>query len=328
MHDWCRLPRLLLNRLLVLRTGQGMSVRTIFRILISCCAVALIGLVLVGFSGRVFSPGDTLAVIRPLTGAALLILAAALVWLAAPRIAGVALAFGMVALASVAPGYVATGSDCTADCLTVYQKNLLSRAWPRYPLADDIIASGAHVVTLQEVSDHNRQFMARLFDHYPGRVTCAFRPEQDVAVLTSLPIVANSEFCLAGAGMAGLQVLDHNSQPTWVVSVHQEWPFPYDQFRQSALIANRIAELDGPVLIAGDFNMVPWGGSVQRIRRAANATHLGGYRNTYRMGSWILPLPIDMLLVPQGVEGAFERRPTMGSDHYGVLARISMPEPH
>ena len=301
-----------------------MSGRAIIRVLVLACMFVLIGLVLLGFTGSLFAPGDAVAVIRPQAGVLLIPLAAILWSMKARRAAIVSLTMAVLAIGSVGPSFLASGTDCPGECLKLYQKNLLSKAWPRYSLADDIIASDAEIVTLQEVSEHNREYMANLFAHYPFAVTCKFRTAQDVAVLTSLPAVDGSGFCLAGAGMAGLQVLAPNGQLIWLVSVHLEWPFPFDQFRQSQIIAKKIADLDGLVLIAGDFNMVPWGGSVHRIKQAAGNRYLGAFRNTYRLGNWLLPLPIDTVLVPQGVTGTTELRPYMGSDHLGVLARISL----
>ena len=302
-----------------------MTGKAIFRVLVFGGATVLIGLVVLGFAGRVFALGDTVAVVRPLAGALLIPLVVVLWVMRARRTAVVSLILAGVALGSVAPGFMASGTDCTGTCLTLYQKNLLTKAWPRYPLADDIIASGAQIVTLQEVSDHNRQYMANLFDHYPVAVICKFRSWQDVAVLTSLPVVEGTEFCLAEPGLAGVQVLAPNGQRIWALSLHFEWPFPSDQFRQSRIIAAHIADLDGPVLIGGDFNMVPWGGSVQRINRAAGNRHLGAVQNTFRLGSDWMRLPIDAVLVPKGATGTTDLRDYMGSDHLGILARIALP---
>jgi endonuclease/exonuclease/phosphatase (EEP) superfamily protein YafD len=298
---------------------------TLFRSLAFGSAAVLIGLVLLGFSGYFFELGNSVAVVRPQAGVLLIPLAVILLWMKARRRAAFSFAVAVVAVASIAPGFFSSGTDCTGACLKLYQKNLLSKAWPRYPLADDIIASGAQIVTLQEVSDHNRRFMADMFDHYPNAVTCKFRPTQDVAVLTSLPVVDGSEFCLAKAGLAGIQVLSPNGQPIWVLSVHLEWPFPFDQYEQSETIAAHIAGLKGPILIAGDFNMVPWGGNFERIKKAAGNHRLGAFRNTFKLGGWLLPLPIDSILVPKGATGSVELRPYMGSDHLGVLSRIALP---
>jgi len=213
--------------LTTLHRAYKMSNSAIIRVLVSGSATALIGLVLLGFSGYFFGLGNSASVVRPQAGALLIPVAAFLFLMKAQRRALFSLTLAVVAIGSIAPGFFISGTDCTGACLKLYQKNLLSKAWSRYPLADDIIASGAEIVTLQEVSDHNRRFMANMFDHYPKAVTCKFRPAQDVAVLTSLPAVDGSEFCLAEAGLAGVQVLAPNGQLVWVLSVHMEWPFPF-----------------------------------------------------------------------------------------------------
>ncbi|MGJ8584262.1 MAG: endonuclease/exonuclease/phosphatase family protein [Marinosulfonomonas sp.] len=296
----------------------------IFRRLVLSVTFLLIAVILLGFSGGFFAPGDSAAIVRPQAGFALLLLSVILFGLRARWMALTSAMVAAVAIGTVAPGFLKSGTDCDAGCLVLYQKNLLSKAWPRYPLADDIIESGAQVVTLQEVSDHNLRYMANMYDHYPASVICPFRPAQNVAVLTSLPVVEGSAFCLNETGLAGVQVKAPNGQLIWVLSLHLEWPFPYGQDQQSRKIADHIATLNGPVLIGGDFNMVPWGASLSRIKHAANADRLGPFRNTYKMGSPLLPLPIDNILVPKGLTGTTALRPYMGSDHLGTLARIGL----
>ena len=307
------------------KTGREVQARAFLRILAQAGALALIVLILVGFSGGFFAPGDSAAVARPALGALLVLWAVVLFAMKASRLAVVSLAVAALAIGSLVPGYFAPERACKSGCLTVYQKNLLAVAWPRYSLADDIINSGAQVVTLEEVSDFNRHFMKNLFDHYTVAVTCRFRPNQDDALLTSLPVVPGSAFCLGRTGLAGVQLLAPDGKPLWVATVHLSWPYPFGQFRQSREIADRLSKLRGPVLIGGDFNMVPWGASVHRIAQAAGTRRLGPWRNSYRMGNWILPLPIDQVLVPEGASGTVERRPFLGSDHLGLLAHIALP---
>lgn len=295
------------------------------RIIVFGCAALLIGLVIFGFTGLYFAPGDSVALMRPQIGVLLIVFALILLAARARGFALACLTFAVVAVGSVAAGLIPSSDDCDDTCVTLYQKNLMSVAWPRYSLADDILSSDAEIVTLQEVSSHNQQYMGNLFDHYPTSAICEFRPEQNVAILTTLPVVEGSEFCRKGLGMVGLQVIGQDDQPVWVVSVHLNWPYPYDQFEQSKSIAEHIEQLDGPVLIAGDFNMAYWGGSVRRIGMAADNRLFGLTLNTHNLGSWMMPMPIDNLLVPKGTTGTAELRPFMGSDHMGIRARISLP---
>ncbi|MET1414256.1 endonuclease/exonuclease/phosphatase family protein [Roseibium sp. HPY-6] len=287
-------------------------------------AIAIAAALLLGFTGRVFPPGDSLAVIRPLLAALLVPTTLALWVLGFQRMAIFSLIISTAATGSFISGYFRPEMSCSNNCLTLYQKNLLSRAWPRYSLADDIILSSAQVVTLQEVSDHNRRFMAKLFDHYSFSVFCRFRPRQDVAILTSLPTIVGSEFCLPEGGLAGVKAILPDDRRVWIVSLHLEWPFPYRQYQQSKQVSEWISKLDDPVIIAGDFNMVPWGESVREISRAAGNKILGKTRNSFKFGAWLLPLPLDNVLVPKGTEGSVETRPYMGSDHLGLLVRMDV----
>ncbi len=301
-----------------------MDRKKIVRCAVLAWATVTAATVLLGFMGRVFPPGDSLAVIRPLL-AVLLVLAAIALWaLKCRRAAIISLIISTTATASFASGYFREEISCSSQCITLYQKNLHSKAWPRYALADDIILSSAQIVTLQEVSEHNRRYMAKLFEHYPFFLSCQFRPRQDVAVLTSLPTVPGTEFCLPGEGLAGVKAILPDSRRVWIISLHLEWPYPYRQFQQSRQVSDRINMLDGPVIIAGDFNMVPWGQSFQRIKEAAGNEILGRTRNSFKFGRWLLPLPLDSVLVPRGTVGSVESRPFMGSDHLGLFARIDL----
>ncbi|WP_377191997.1 endonuclease/exonuclease/phosphatase family protein [Ruegeria meonggei] len=302
-----------------------MSDNKVLRFLALAGAAILIGLAVFGFTGRYFAAGDSIALMRPQIGVLLIVFAVILLFVHARGFALVSLVFATITVGSVAAGYLPSQDDCGTTCVTLYQKNLMSHAWPRYSLADDIIESNAEIVTLQEVSSHNQQYMRNLFDHYPTSAICEFRPEQNVAILTTLPVVEGAEFCQHGLGMVGLQVVGPDNQPVWVISVHLNWPYPYGQFEQSKKIAEHIEQLEGPVLIAGDFNMVHWGGSVRRIASAAGSQVFGPALNTHNLGSWMVPMPIDNLLAPKGSTGNAELRPFMGSDHLGIKARINLP---
>ncbi len=285
---------------------------------------ALTTLVIAGFTGPFHSVGDSLALLRPQAGFMLLLCAISFLLLRAKRLAFCAAAFSAIAFGTIASGFVGPSQNCRENCITLYQKNLLQHGWPRTALADDILASDADIVTLQEVSAHNRDHMANMFSAFPNQVTCRFGRDQNVAVLTRLPVVEGSEFCIKGRGMTGMKVVAPGGQQLWAVSLHLFWPYPYSQSGQAEKIAAIISELDAPVLIAGDFNMVPWGFSVQRIAQAAGNEPFGTIENTHSIGNWAVPLSIDNLLLPKGAQGSVELRPYFGSDHLGKLARFQL----
>lgn len=282
--------------------------------------------VALGHTGAFWPPGDALAVGR-IHASVVLALAGGLLLLArAWRRGIVATGAGLAATASLAWSYLQpAGPEPDGAVFRLYQKNLLAHAWPRRPLADEIVASGAEIVTLQELSAHNREFMGALFAAYPTQVSCPFAAVGDVAVLSLWPMVPGTARCGDLDGLALVRLVAPDGQEVWAASLHLLWPWPFGQAGQIERVLPRIMELDGPVILAGDFNMVPWGASVRRIAKAARAERTGPYRTTFAVFAPLAPLAIDHVLLPHGSTGMAETRPGHGSDHLGVLVRFALP---
>ncbi len=286
-------------------------------------AVLTLGAVLLSGTGRWFAPGDSLAVLRPHLGLALIGLAAGL-WHIRSR--PLALACGLAGL--VALGHMATlfrpAAPAPNTAHTLYQKNLQFKSWPRAPLADEIIASGADIVTLQEVSDHNLRYMTRLFEAYPDPLICPFAAVGGVAILTRFEPIPGTAQCRDRDGLALIQVRLPGGRALWLASLHLHWPWPYGQAAQLEQILPRLEALDGPVIIAGDFNMVPWGAGVARIAAASDTRRAGPAHITFDRFSPALPLAIDHVLLPRGARGTLLRRPRNSSDHHGLMLRFGL----
>lgn len=206
----------------------------------------------------------------------------------------------------------------------VYQKNLSFRGTGEMALVNDIIVTGADFVTLQEVDQQNRLLLAELEDTHPAQAYCDFWRVGDVAVASGFPRTQADILCVERSGMVAMQVqTDHG--PLWVVSLHLYWPFPYDQAAQVERLLPHLEAFEGPVLVAGDFNMVPWSHTVRSIEGATDTQRAGHLLYTFSMKRGLLSLPIDHVLVPGTFATEIFRRPLLGSDHYGVLARFTMP---
>jgi len=79
--------------------------------------------------------------------------------------------------------------------------------------------------------------------------------------------------------------------------------------------------LDAPVVVGGDFNMVPWSNLVADAQEATGTVYSGARAATYWIKGWA-PVPIDHVLAGGGTG---EVLPLLDSDHKGVLARIFIP---
>ncbi len=201
----------------------------------------------------------------------------------------------------------------------VYQKNMSYRMTSVAELAEDIRASGAQFVTLQEVDAENKRILDVFAKDFPTRHWCAFNPYVGgVAVASRWPMTDERPVC--GDGVAAVQVRAPNG-PVWLVGVHLHWPFPYGQAAQVKTLLPVVERLEGTVIVGGDFNMVPYGSTTRAIRRAANVASMPGMRSSFPGVSPLFPLPIDQVWARTVTR--YELRPLLGSDHLGVLADVS-----
>ncbi|WP_165615010.1 endonuclease/exonuclease/phosphatase family protein [Yoonia tamlensis] len=275
-------------------------------LLAACAGVAL------GFAGRLHPLGDSLSLLRmPLGVVCCLYLGF--------RLSAVLRFFALVAacaaFATTVPAMIGAPEG---GALTVYSKNLLYRNDALAVLAADIRASGADVVTLQEVSHRNDAILKLLAAGYPYQHLCRFSGWSGVAVLSKTAFTAPAR-CSAQRGVAAAQI-ENGGQRLWVASVHLPWPYPYDHAGAADAAVALIAQLDGPVVLGGDFNIFPWAASARRIRQAAGSVLARPLRPTYSL--YGVPLFLDHVAAPGG--GHVVYRDLLGSDHRGVLATVRL----
>lgn len=267
-----------------------------------------------GYLGWLHPMGDALAVVR-------IYAAGAVAFLAVLSIrAGLKLAaFGAMLLALIVAIQVSLVQFWPGPPgrILIYQKNMLYRNDNLAGLEADIRDVAPLALTLQEVSEPNTAMLTALADILPHQVHCTEGRRGGTAIATSLPPVAGSEVCLPG--MSALQVT-WNERQIWLVSVHLQWPWPYDQADDVPDLRRALEKMEGPVLMAGDFNMVRWGHSVTALAHSARAVPAGPSRGTFLGFAPVVYLPIDHAFAPNG--GRIRLRGALGSDHLGFTAEL------
>ena len=233
---------------------------------------------------------------------------------------GVVLRFTVLVLSMLALGQAAMAflNSAGSGPVTVYQKNLLHlhKTVPR--ITDDIKARDVDVVTLQEVTDALfRDVSNDLASDYPTRIFCPNSPTRGSAVFSKWAAVDGTAFCAREGNLGGVRA-ESPYGVLWLVTLHLHWPWPYEQSYQVTELVGEIERLDGPVILGGDFNMLPWSNSVATIEAAMGGARAGGVEPTFYLGD--IPLPIDHVMAPGG--GTIEVLPKLGSDHHGILARV------
>lgn len=279
-------------------------------------AVALMALLAAGYLGWLHTSGDSFAVFRAQGATVLAMAALGCLAHGTWRLGGLGLALALTAGVPLALSYQTAG---VAGDWTLYQKNMLFRNADLAGLEADIRATAPDVLTLQEVTQANRAMLAALKDVLPGQVWCPFRAVGGVAVATRWPVVAGTETC--AHGLAALQAETPKGR-VWLVALHLSWPWPYEQATHLGKVLPVLEALEGPVVLAGDFNAVPWSRAVGRIAEAAGSRLARPVHGTLPSFGPLLVLPIDHALVPAG--GQTELRGLLGSDHRGVVVRFAL----
>lgn len=299
-------------------------VRWIGRGLVLAGLAAVIG----SYAGALHPLGDSLAVFRPVLFVGVLVVCALVWrWRGAWLAAVLCLGLGGWHVASQAGPLVPP----FAGDITVYQKNMLFRDYDETALVQDIRASGARMVTLQEVSRAHRDFLAVMEETHPYQLICEGTAVGAVAVLSADPSLG--QWCTDAAGMAVMDVAGFEGAGTVrVVALHLHWPWPHRQAEALDEKLNQLGQagLDGSgapyhVIVGGDFNMVPWGHSVRRIEDFFGVTRVGGPASTFDLFG--LRLSIDHVLAGPAAAGSLSVRPLLGSDHNGLVARIAVNAP-
>jgi endonuclease/exonuclease/phosphatase (EEP) superfamily protein YafD len=280
-------------------------------------ATALMAAVLAlasGYLGWLHPLGDSLAVGRGLAAAAVLLLAVFASFAGLRMAAFASMLLALLTGAQVGLAYVWPGLP---GQYVVYQKNMLFRNDDLAGLEADIRDAAPVIVTLQEVSAPNMALLDNLKDALPHQLSCPGSAVGGPAILTQLTPVPGTELC--APGLAAMQVVNDKDR-FWVISVHLHWPWPYSQADHIKLLLPILDKLDGPTILAGDFNMVRWSHAVVELAEVVGVRPAGPTIGTYiGLAEWA-PLPIDHIFASRG--GRVVARGAHGADHLGLLALV------
>ncbi len=205
-------------------------------------------------------------------------------------------------------------SHLTSVNFRLYQHNLLfTNTAPDL----ELVAKQLHpdVMTFQEVEASTLN-IGRI-EGYSYSKICRYEVIGKIAIISRLPFIDSG--CANGGarGFAWARVQHQNKQIT-IVSLHLDWPFPYEQNKQIEALLPQLKKLPQPVILGGDFNQVPWSHSFNTIAKSINAevnrkTHFTLVRTP-------IFLPIDHVMSPFPMR--VEKLDRYGSDHHGLFAEL------
>lgn len=114
------------------------------------------------------------------------------------------------------------------------------------------------------------------------------------------------------------------ARPVQIVLTHVHTPFAGGtRERQLDALAAELRELQGRVVVCGDFNSVPWSEPIRDLGDAADLRSIQGrfgLAGTWPTNARLLRVPIDNCLVSEGIAVADRRvGPNVGSDHLPLI---------
>ncbi|MBB3998506.1 endonuclease/exonuclease/phosphatase family protein [Aureimonas pseudogalii] len=247
--------------------------------------------------------------------AVLVVLAAAALWSAFDRWQAV----------SQGPADLQSRADAVFTLVSFNAFHANERAADAVPY---LLASGADAVLLLEAEGFATSLPV-LSTVYPYRIGCDGRSKCDMLLLSKHPPKAAWTASL-GAVPASRYVqfgIDFDGHPLTLVGVHLTKPW-FDDLAaiELSVLAERVSRLREPVLLAGDFNTLPWSPQLADWARRTGFVFSGSYVGTWPAALGALRLPIDHVLARGATILSVEAMPgSFGSNHRGLVTRFAVP---
>jgi endonuclease/exonuclease/phosphatase (EEP) superfamily protein YafD len=248
-----------------------------------------------------------------------------------------ALLFTLIALASLGQGgygllrmqldrydasQVPAGESFEMLSLNVFNDNPKGGA----AIADLIANSSAAVVAIMEARPL-LPHLAALSATYPARVGCDSDKVCDLTLLSRTPLTdvqvrSLGRFSYNRLITAVTEIAGHR---VTIVVAHMVKPyFDYASVEESHIIARVLRDIQGPMLLTGDFNAAPWSDNIKWMIRATGLLTGPVYPATWPVELGPFGVPIDNMFTRGGllIED-IHSIPLLGSNHRGLAAKLA-----
>lgn len=195
-------------------------------------------------------------------------------------------------------------------------------------IADFIIGSGADVVLLMEASPIG-PYREKLLATYPYHAGCDISDDCSTVLLSRTPLenVAVGSLSEVWRNRLITAATVVGGQRVNIVGAHLVKPyfddFPDEELRRLGLAIGR---LEGPLLLAGDFNAAAWSARIDGLASREKLAPGPFYPATWPVRLGPLGVPIDNVFAraPLVIEQVDAMGDSMGSNHRGLIAEIGL----
>ncbi|MHA6691913.1 endonuclease/exonuclease/phosphatase family protein [Devosia sp. A449] len=258
----------------------------------------------------------------PGTAIALLILAVLL----RGRLRSVAIIYAVVGVAASAnvmlPEYVGSlqtrPAAPSSGSVTLMTHNLFGMNYEMEKVTAAIFAEDPDIIVLQEYfGEQATDLHPALLTRYPYFVRCRGGKRANLGLYSRIPFEqTDADACPDNAyGTTRTAHILAKFHPEAgksfsVITTHMDWPIPVSrQQEQLAALSEVVAKVEGPVILAGDFNSTPWSYALRDfvarnglVRQTMNL--LTFPMSWYYLGDWrdTVPfLPLDHVMTKGGI---------------------------
>lgn len=196
-------------------------------------------------------------------------------------------------------------------------------------IARFVADSGADVVVLMEAAPI-APYVGTLRPTYPYVAGCEDGgPCGGVVILSRTPLADVSVQSMSGiwANRLVTAATEIGGRKLNVVAAHLVKPY-FDEFaaEELAKLGAVIGRLEGPVVLAGDFNAAAWSGAVDRLLSKQKLLPGPGYPATWPVRLGPLGVPIDNIFTraPLVIVKLEATADALGSNHRGLVAEIGL----
>ncbi|MET3924831.1 endonuclease/exonuclease/phosphatase family protein [Devosia sp. 2618] len=312
-----------------------MKILAELRGLLTGAALAGFGL-LVAIDGPSLLPGqDLLQSLRFLIAAGLILLAIVMfiarAWmrgLAVLVIACLSIGYGAWIIYDQQQARNAKTGEAVATA-TVLSFNTLAYNSRGSDIVDYMIETAPDVAVIMESEAIHAQ-LDRLATFFPARAGCdATGQDCDLMMFSRTPLTDVQVIPLKPLNRLRLVTAktEINGQSVTIVGVHLSKPY-FDETAWVELfhIRDVLRQIEGPVILSGDFNAAAWSKTVSRFAKGASLIPPPFYPATWPVRFGALGVPIDNMFTRGDalIESISAMPDSLGSNHRGLLAKIGL----
>jgi endonuclease/exonuclease/phosphatase (EEP) superfamily protein YafD len=195
-------------------------------------------------------------------------------------------------------------------------------------IADYIEGSGADVAFVLEAAPVFPH-LAELAAVYPHRFGCDAERSCDLMVLSKTPLV-DAQFHDLGRTWSNRLITAETTidgRTINLVAAHMVKPyFDYASIIEARNLRRVLDGIEGPLVLAGDFNAAPWSDNIEFMVRNSRLVSGPWYPATWPVALGPLGVPIDNMFTRDGlfIETLEAMPDSIGSNHRGLIADISL----